>query len=469
MRLWGMWASLVFLSVACAKTAESDSDQQTDAAQSGSSTSAGGATTAVGPGGAAGAGGEAGAGATCPDGWGDCDDEPLNGCEVNIKTNASNCGACGEKCPFGEASYATCIDAMCELVCTQGYQDCDGDAETGCEAHTASDPVNCGACGVLCHGTCSDGACDPDDLATGRLHPTAIELSATHVYWSEMGTYPYYNDGGVLSVPLAGGAPTKLATTATAAFGLAVDATHAYYTERGSGNLTNGVLSRVPLAGGTAEVLATNLFAPSNVVVDATHVYWTNAGAYPAYIDGSINRVPLAGGTVEVIASGMYKPFFLAVNDTDVYWTNSGQEVNMFTDGALYKAPKVGGMATKLEDGSLMYGVVLDATNVYYNETGKNTLWRKPLAGGSPTALATGQQNNIFLTQAADDLHWANFGIPDMNSGTIRSVPKMGGNIQTAASNQGTPYDIEVDATHVYWANYGTQNMNDGGVHRMPL
>jgi hypothetical protein len=454
--------------VGCAQTAESETGPGGDA-QGGSAGSGGGLGGMAATGGAGGTGGQGGDQMLCPDGWGDCDIEPLNGCEINLKTNASNCGACGAKCPFGTGSYAACVAGNCELICTAGYQDCDDDPATGCEAQVSSDPMNCGACGVMCHGSCTDSACDPDDLATGRKHPASLEISATHAYWVEMGSYPSYSDGGVYVVPLAGGTPTTLAVTTAAAFGLAVDATHAYFTQRGNGNLTNGTISRVPLAGGLTETLATAQLAPANIVVDASHVYWVNAGTSPSYIDGSVNRLPLAGGTVEVLATGMYKPFFLAVNDSDVYWTNSGQNINMFKDGSLYMVPKAGGMATKLFDGGLMYGVVVDATHVYYNETGMGTVHKLPLGGGTAETLTTGQQNNIFLTQNADEVHWANFGVPDMGTGSIRYVSKLGGKVETPAFDQQTPYDLEVDASHVYWVNHGLADMNDGGVYRMPL
>ncbi len=46
----------------------------------------------------------------CPAGFADCDGNPVNGCEVNLKTNQRNCGACGISCPDGyHCENGTCV------------------------------------------------------------------------------------------------------------------------------------------------------------------------------------------------------------------------------------------------------------------------------------------------------------------------------------------------------------------------
>lgn len=87
----------------------------------------------------------------CAAGWSDCDGDPRNGCEVDLRGDL-NCGACGVRCDemfengIGECSTTS----QCELVaCEPGWADCDGDPSNGCEADL-SDPTSCGACGVAC-------------------------------------------------------------------------------------------------------------------------------------------------------------------------------------------------------------------------------------------------------------------------------------------------------------------------------
>jgi len=58
----------------------------------------GGGAGASGTGGGAGAAGSGGSGLTCPAGVADCDLDPTNGCETDIFSSPSDCGACGKKC-----------------------------------------------------------------------------------------------------------------------------------------------------------------------------------------------------------------------------------------------------------------------------------------------------------------------------------------------------------------------------------
>jgi hypothetical protein len=41
----------------------------------------------------------------CKSDYGDCNEKISDGCEVNLRLDASNCGSCGEKCPSGQVCY----------------------------------------------------------------------------------------------------------------------------------------------------------------------------------------------------------------------------------------------------------------------------------------------------------------------------------------------------------------------------
>ena len=106
----------------------------------------------------------------CSAGFGDCDGLIENGCETPL-TTLTDCGSCGMSCSLTRAT-PTCVGGTCDIAsCDEGYDDCDADASTGCEASltTVSD---CGGCAMACTrpnavescapGTCMLVACDTD-------------------------------------------------------------------------------------------------------------------------------------------------------------------------------------------------------------------------------------------------------------------------------------------------------------------
>jgi hypothetical protein len=75
-----------------------------------------------------------------------------------------NCGACGNFCPNPRANEQTsCRKGLCEKSCLPGFADCNGDPTDGCEVDLKTHPANCGACGNQCdYGAgqpCIEGKC----------------------------------------------------------------------------------------------------------------------------------------------------------------------------------------------------------------------------------------------------------------------------------------------------------------------
>lgn len=107
---------------------------------------------------------------TCATGFADCDGVASNGCEVDTRSSAGNCGACGRACAFANAA-AGCAASACVLgACGVGFGNCDGEAANGCETDTRTGVGNCGSCGRVCvlpnateactAGACAVAACD---------------------------------------------------------------------------------------------------------------------------------------------------------------------------------------------------------------------------------------------------------------------------------------------------------------------
>jgi alpha-tubulin suppressor-like RCC1 family protein len=117
----------------------------------------------------------------CAGGFGDCDGDPMNGCETDTRTTAAHCGACGRQCPPVANAEPTCAMGTCGFACQPGFGDCDMDPSNGCEVDLGTSAAHCGACGTACAslanatvacmsgrcavGTCAAGFADCDRLA----------------------------------------------------------------------------------------------------------------------------------------------------------------------------------------------------------------------------------------------------------------------------------------------------------------
>jgi hypothetical protein len=96
---------------------------------------------------------------TCATDYGDCDGDPTNGCETDLRASAAHCGGCGLVCrnPHGTTS---CEDRACAPFCDTGFDDCDGDKRNGCETDLGATLAHCGACGVKCENQNGSTSCE---------------------------------------------------------------------------------------------------------------------------------------------------------------------------------------------------------------------------------------------------------------------------------------------------------------------
>lgn len=109
----------------------------------------------------------------CKPGYADCDASSFDGCESQLDSDVSNCGACGQPCPPPAHGLAKCDASKCDVAsCDAGYDNCNLDPSDGCEVYLPSSAEHCGACNIACpiplHGTpacagsaCGIGTCDP--------------------------------------------------------------------------------------------------------------------------------------------------------------------------------------------------------------------------------------------------------------------------------------------------------------------
>src|SRR5204863_8305403 len=82
-----------------------------------------------------------------------------NGC-VDPRFDPMNCGGCFKACAVGPNAIRFCNNGVCGLACNNGFGDCDGNGGNGCEIDLRSDVNNCGLCGRSCNGmSCTNGNC----------------------------------------------------------------------------------------------------------------------------------------------------------------------------------------------------------------------------------------------------------------------------------------------------------------------
>jgi hypothetical protein len=105
---------------------------------------------------------------------------------TDLSIDPDNCGTCGTVCNDTNA-MAYCESGSCGLICATGYDDCDVDVTTGCEANLLRDNSNCGTCGTVCPtdqicylGTCEVRTCRvtpySDSFTTG-VSPTTAQCN----------------------------------------------------------------------------------------------------------------------------------------------------------------------------------------------------------------------------------------------------------------------------------------------------
>jgi Stigma-specific protein, Stig1 len=72
---------------------------------------------------------------------------------VDLDTDTKNCGACGTECRtlLPNAKGSVCTDGKCVVSqCDTDYGDCNEKVSDGCEVNLRLDAGNCGSCGVKC-------------------------------------------------------------------------------------------------------------------------------------------------------------------------------------------------------------------------------------------------------------------------------------------------------------------------------
>ena len=368
-------------------------------------------------------------GTSCSQGVCTC---PLTTCGadcVDTTSDVSHCGACDVTCSASAPNeIATCVKSQCNVGCASPFADCDGVGSNGCESNLQSSASSCGACGRACiAGACNAGLCAVTGYTTtGLLGPLAVD--ATSVYWADRnpngaiesaplagGTAnPFFPDASVTllavdgpllvwlhlnnqieSRPISGGSATLVAS-ASGIRAIATLAGYVYYTT------SAGDVLRVPSDGSSAPTPLTNAQGAQEIAVDATTVYFTTAS--------DILEVPVTGQQVATVFAQNASPVTLALDASHVYWSTTG--------GAIYRQAKGGTVGTQLASGqSIVTNLATDGVALYWG-TQTSQIEKVSVSGGLPFVVSSAQPPSLH-TVAVDGtrVYWA-------SDGTVASTTK---------------------------------------------
>jgi streptogramin lyase len=121
---------------------------------------------------------------------------------TSTETDPNHCGMCGSVCgPYANA-VASCAASACIMTCNAGFNDCNNDRMDGCEVDTRSDVMNCGRCGNSCNfangtGACTMGGCRLTACNMGFENADGIDANGCEVRTITV--------GGMMGLPLSGG------------------------------------------------------------------------------------------------------------------------------------------------------------------------------------------------------------------------------------------------------------------------
>lgn len=277
-------------------------------------------------------------------------------------------------------------------ACTAGLGDCDQSPSNGCETDLTSDAQHCGACGHGCQGGhCQSARCQAIVLAQGQAAAYRLAVDETHVYWT-LGA--------------------------------------------------KGIIARVPITGGQPETFASSQNGPADVAVQGGQVYWVNAG------DGTVQRAPAAGGATTQIAAGQGQAWSIAVVAGTVIWNDE-------QSGAVRKLGPGDAAPTTLSTAPGSWAVAADEHRAYWTQLGPGDVLFAPLAGGAPVTLASNLGGPQAIAVSGDSVFFTLNG-----AGSVESVPRLGGVVTILSSEGGDA--LAVDSDNVYFG------AHDGRLLRVP-
>jgi len=334
----------------------------------------------------------------------------------------------------------------------------------------STSPAHCGACGHSClGGACVAGKCQPFQLASASF-PSGLAVDATHVYF----TFPsvpaiqrVQRDGKCTPVApcpqdFAGSGVGDPLLKIRGPSAIVSDGVNVWWTNQAIGNIGRRAAALPP--GPIINFGPAVSTLPGYLALAGGKIWWTTgfANTDPS---AHVRKADLDGSNVTTVASyaspatTFYGEGGIAADATHVYWAS--EKSGMFR-AALGDAPCVEGTScAQFGSASGPFGVAVDATFVYWTEPGSGTVKRAPKGGGQSIAIAVNQAKPRAIAVLGTFVYWFD------GDGAIRRAP------QVAAVCNGTACEHVADVAAadaiiaaddgLYWTN----NDAAGGVYRL--
>lgn len=338
-----------------------------------------------------------------------------------------------------------------------------GSGGSGGAALDAGLPEDDAACPAsectVCNGTCPDGGCVPVQVHTRPTadRPWAVAESDSAVYWVNQHGYTVARraQGKTTSEYLTGAtAPSAIAVSggyvvwadldglwgcpaetcdegrkklfASADPGsitsVVYDGQFAYFTDRGTGQLTGKVLRCAPSDCASPLEIATGQLSPQSIALTGSSVVWSDLGTGEK--NGNLYKASKTGQGMMVLASALILPTSVAADDNDVYFTQWS------ADGKVFRCPHNAGYCDTPADVApgagllaLPFDLALSGGRVYWSNSGDGSIQSCPLPGCGPDQPALHADSRVGLRKLAlgqSCLYW----VDDTAGGGVFQVPR---------------------------------------------
>lgn len=160
--------------------------------------------------------------------------------------------------------------------------------------------------------------------------PVAMAIGGGRVFWAGVDISGQL--GALQSAPVDASGAREVSRFSEGFAAIGGNETYVYYAEGSPADI-----HRITVASGKDEVVDRDGLGVTDFALDATYAYWTERGDGPEYANGRVRRVAHDSKSAEEIAVAVAYPVALAVEGNAVYVASAGSPKASFADGKILK------------------------------------------------------------------------------------------------------------------------------------